>query len=372
MGAVGAATLFDLATSVRAYLRSPDLVPVGEVRAAHELSALRAALAAEGIATKATGLATLSLLQAFAPYARAQILAHARDAERASALLHSWQAGESRPKLANRALPEGTPVGDLRKPPTAALAAIAALGTALCFFVSPRVATHRRSAPRAQLELVRVDDDPDPLRGMDEDRLPEGGALYRQRLPLPLGEMAAGDIGEARTYLHVSARDGESIEQAWARVRPWLENVALPPGDRWTWEEIREPIAEGHGRQSSMSWHIVGLRTVVLSGEPVVTTADVTDAEAVLDDSRTRASVNLTLTPAGAERFEAVTRTWLGRRLAIALKGHVDSAPIIRSVIRGGRVQISMGPGDADKQIAEARQLAADLLGEDAPPGPLR
>jgi SecY len=90
-----AATLFDLVTSVRVFADGSDLAPIGDVHAAGAVSALRAALAAEGIETKATGFATLSVLQAFAPYAPVQLLAHPRDAERAVALLGRWRSGEA-------------------------------------------------------------------------------------------------------------------------------------------------------------------------------------------------------------------------------------------------------------------------------------
>jgi preprotein translocase subunit SecY len=363
MVALSAATLLDLATSVRTFARSPDLVPAFDLLAGHTESTLRAALAAEGIETQVTGLATLSLLQEFGPYAPAQLLVHAQDANRASVLLRQWETGESRPKPT--AAPRDAPVGDLAKPPTAALATLAAL-TAALGLVPGRMPPERAHAPRPEIELVQVDDQADPLRGVDEEALPGGGLRYDEQAPL------GGGVNAKRAYLRVVSGEGESTAQTWARVRPWLEHVELPPGDRWAWEEMSEPIQDDDDDVHPRRWKVVGIRTLVVSGEPIVTTADITDAKAMLDDASTQASVRLTFMPAAGERFYAFTRTWLGRRLAIMIDGHVDSAPVIRQPIAGGRVQVTMGPGELDKQIAEARHLAAALRGEDDSPGPSR
>ena len=56
-----------------------------------------------------------------------------------------------------------------------------------------------------------------------------------------------------------------------------------------------------------------------------------------------------------------MTTEWLERRMAIVIDDHVDSAPVIRSPIRGGRLTITMGAGEPDKQLADARLLAASL-----------
>jgi preprotein translocase subunit SecD len=80
-------------------------------------------------------------------------------------------------------------------------------------------------------------------------------------------------------------------------------------------------------------------RTVILTGENLV------DAQAGFDGQTQEPSVNLTLDAKGSRIFRDVTRENVGKRMAILLfekgKGEVVTAPVIRTEIGGGRVQIS-------------------------------
>ncbi|MBU4610646.1 protein translocase subunit SecD [Achromobacter sp. GG226] len=79
-------------------------------------------------------------------------------------------------------------------------------------------------------------------------------------------------------------------------------------------------------------------RQVILTGE------NLQDAQAGFDD-RQQAAVHLTLDAKGARIFRDVTRANIDRRMAIILfekgVGEVVTAPVIRTEIGGGRVQIS-------------------------------
>ena len=80
-------------------------------------------------------------------------------------------------------------------------------------------------------------------------------------------------------------------------------------------------------------------KQVVLTGERL------TDAQPGFDNQTQEPAVHLTLDAAGARIFRDVTRESVGKRMAILLfekgKGEVVTAPVIRSEIGGGRVQIS-------------------------------
>ncbi|MDD3482854.1 protein translocase subunit SecD [Azovibrio restrictus] len=80
-------------------------------------------------------------------------------------------------------------------------------------------------------------------------------------------------------------------------------------------------------------------KQVVLTGERL------TDAQAGFDSQNHEPAVHLTLDSAGAHIFRDVTRDNVGKRMAILLiekgKGEVVTAPVIRTEIGGGRVQIS-------------------------------
>ena len=84
----------------------------------------------------------------------------------------------------------------------------------------------------------------------------------------------------------------------------------------------------------------------LLLKKPVVLTGDrITDAEPGFDSQTGEPAVHLTLDSVGARIFRDITRANIGKRMAIVLidrgKGEVVTAPVIRSEIGGGRVQIS-------------------------------
>lgn len=84
----------------------------------------------------------------------------------------------------------------------------------------------------------------------------------------------------------------------------------------------------------------------LLVKKQVVLTGDrLTDAQPGFDGQTNEPAVHLTLDAAGARIFRDVTRENVGKRMAILLfekgKGEVVTAPVIRSEIGGGRVQIS-------------------------------
>jgi preprotein translocase subunit SecY len=351
--ALATAAMVDLVRSTVAHGRASDLVCVTQVHDAYAVAALRAALRTEGIDARPRGMAVLSLLQAFAPYAPVELFVRAGDVERASALLRHWAAGEAKPVTPPGSTRGSAPVPWSLGARTAAFVGLAA--AALAVGLVPRAA-EGPPAKRADIAIVRVDDDADPLRGVREDDAPEGVGVFAETAPLGQGRT------ERRSYARVALRSGESLQAAWARVLPWLQRLPLPPGDHWAWEPAMEPDDTRDNEEGMTTFHVTALRTFLLSGEPVVTTADVEAAHASLDEQGMgRASVLVTLTPAGGERFYQVTEEWLGRRLAILIDDHIESAPVIRAPIRGGHLSVTMGAGAPDQQLADARRLAASL-----------
>jgi preprotein translocase subunit SecD len=84
----------------------------------------------------------------------------------------------------------------------------------------------------------------------------------------------------------------------------------------------------------------------LLVKKQVVLTGDrLTDAQPGFDQQTNEPAVHLRLDGQGARIFQEVTRENVGKRMAILLiekgKGEVITAPVIRSEIPGGRVQIS-------------------------------
>ena len=87
-----------------------------------------------------------------------------------------------------------------------------------------------------------------------------------------------------------------------------------------------------------------GARPIIVKRQVVLTGENLRDAQAGFDDHQ-QPAVHLTLDDKGSRIFKDITRENIGKRMAIVLfekgKGEVVTAPVIRSEIGGGRVQIS-------------------------------
>ncbi len=86
-------------------------------------------------------------------------------------------------------------------------------------------------------------------------------------------------------------------------------------------------------------------RPIIVKKQVILTGENLTDAQAGFDGQTQDAAVHLSLDAKGSRIFRDVTRESIGKRMAILLfekgKGEVVTAPVIRSEIGGGRVQIS-------------------------------
>ena len=84
---------------------------------------------------------------------------------------------------------------------------------------------------------------------------------------------------------------------------------------------------------------------VIVKKQVILTGENLTDAQPGFDNQTQEAAVHLRLDAKGARIFRDVTRENIGKRMAILLfekgKGEVVTAPVIRSEIGGGQVQIS-------------------------------
>jgi preprotein translocase subunit SecD len=111
----------------------------------------------------------------------------------------------------------------------------------------------------------------------------------------------------------------------------------VPPGTELLYERNGRPI--------------LVKKDVVLTGERL------TDAQPGFDGQTGEPAVHLTLDSAGSRIFRDVTRENVGKRMAILLiergQAEVVTAPVIRTEISGGRVQIS-----GAMTVEEARDIA--------------
>ena len=105
-------------------------------------------------------------------------------------------------------------------------------------------------------------------------------------------------------------------------------------------ETGRGPVPFGSERYLERNGQpVIVKKQVILTGE------NLTDAQPGFDGQTQEPTVNLTLDAKGSRIFKDITRENVGKRMAIVLfekgKGEVVTAPVIRSEIGGGRVQIS-------------------------------
>jgi SecY len=350
--------LMDLFAAIRLAQKEPDLVSVWEERRVSAVPVLRAALAAEGIATETRGMAYCSFWQIFAPYAPTELLVKRADAERATQTLRLLLLGEEDPEpdapRAPRWQVPTEPWTPARR--TAILGGCAVAALALTAFGAlPAHDSGGDAVPRADLEVVRVDDTVDPFAALPDDAAPAGLGLSIMSENAPVGPGRNTVAHFARVVL----QSGETTQAAFARVKPWLSTLRLRPGARFGFEELDE--YDDDTRKATP----VGIRTFVLAGAPVLRTDDVTDAAVAMDSNGDEGPpsyyVAVTLSSDAAKRFEAATREWTERRLAILIDGEINSAPVVKTAIGGGHISITMGQGDPAQQLKKAKQLARGL-----------
>ncbi len=100
---------------------------------------------------------------------------------------------------------------------------------------------------------------------------------------------------------------------------------------------------------------VLVLKNVPLTGE------DLQDARANIDQQQNRPVVNFELKSRGAKVFEKLSGENVGKRMAIILDSNVYSDPVFNERIGGGRGQISLGQGDYNDMLSQARDLALVL-----------
>ena len=97
--------------------------------------------------------------------------------------------------------------------------------------------------------------------------------------------------------------------------------------------------------------------------EAVITGRDLKHAQTGVDQSN-RPDIRFTLNPAGADKFKRETGRSIGRRLAIVLDGHVESAPVIQAQISSeGQITGNFSVQEADElaKVLRAGALPASL-----------
>ncbi len=106
---------------------------------------------------------------------------------------------------------------------------------------------------------------------------------------------------------------------------------------------------------------ITNLEPYLVDSTASLTGEELQEAIVRIDQEQNRPYVALDFKPTGAKIFETITGANIGKRLAIVLDGNVYSAPVVQGRIAGGSAQVTLGAGDYEATMREARDLALVL-----------
>ncbi|HSO37701.1 MAG TPA: protein translocase subunit SecD [Labilithrix sp.] len=214
----------------------------------------------------------------------------------------------------------------------------------------------------ARLEFKMLDDEADFF-----GKIPEAQVPASENIEIRFENAPAGVGKNVKTnFARIEKRQDETMLQALERLKKWTATLQVPDDHVIGYEKIEDPDEET-GKFVEKGW-----RTFYLYSRAEVTGEYITDAARAVNtqSGMPEVYVSITFSPAGADRFEEVTGANVQRRFAIILDDIINSAPVIKSKIGGGRASITMGSGDPDTQLKNAEKLEM-VLRSGALPAPI-
>jgi preprotein translocase subunit SecD len=225
----------------------------------------------------------------------------------------------------------------------------------------------------ARLEFKMVDDAQEVERAKDgkdffgrikDEDIPEGEgiAIYTEEAPNGPGKRIETH------FARIAKRQNETNTQCLERFKKWVKTLPVPDDHEVGFEELVDYDSET-GKSTELGW-----RTFFLFARADITGDLITDAQIAQEQGASGIGqfyVAVTFSPAGADRFEQITGANVQRRFAIILDDVINSAPVIRSKIGGGRASITLGEGDPERQLQAARKLEL-VLRSGALPAPIQ
>jgi len=158
----------------------------------------------------------------------------------------------------------------------------------------------------------------------------------------------------------ISYKEGETKLSEYTRLINEKASSQIPEDSEILFERIdfqsklsQNPDSSNNAQTSVMPLLIH--KAVDVSGD------DLQDASVGFNPETQRPEVFLRFNPPGANKFDKVTGDHVGERLAIVLDAVVHSAPVLKQRISEGRASISLGGGNADLAMREAKDLATVL-----------
>ena len=166
-------------------------------------------------------------------------------------------------------------------------------------------------------------------------------------------------------FIHVQRQEKETQQQCYERLKKWVSEQEVADDREIGFQEDVDYDPE------TLKTEEKGWRTWYLFRRAEITGDLITDASVQQDQEHMGGYlVAVAFNNVGAERFEEVTAANVQRRFAIILDDVIDSLPVIRTKIGGGRATITLGEGDPEIQLAKARKLEL-VLRSGALPAPI-
>jgi preprotein translocase subunit SecD len=201
----------------------------------------------------------------------------------------------------------------------------------------------------------------DQCKAGDSNCLPanQGFAIYESDEPDGPGKSVK------TPFIHVQKQSNETMQDTYERLKKWAAEQDTPD-DR---EIGFQPDIDYD--PDTLKTEEKGWRTWFLYRRADITGDLITDASVQQDQEHMGGYlVAIAFNNVGAERFEEVTGANVQRRFAIILDDQINSLPVIRTKIGGGRATITLGEGDPQVQLEKARQLEL-VLRSGALPAPI-
>jgi RNA polymerase sigma factor (sigma-70 family) len=175
------------------------------------------------------------------------------------------------------------------------------------------------------------------------------------------------ELLKLRGEVGVLRRQQRELEQAAATAQPKARDLTRQPASAATPQsnvpapfQMQLVLDEPGEDTEPMTNNASGAsgETLQVQKTPLMDYTAINSATVTTDPSSGDPEINVELSDVGKELFAAVTKENLNKRLAIVLDGQLYMAPVIRSEITGGKVQIT---GHFTEE--EASELAAKING---------
>ncbi len=162
---------------------------------------------------------------------------------------------------------------------------------------------------------------------------------------------------------------GQQLSDWMAKVK--AAGIEFKKGERFSdfLKKVNESLAAdlpkgyeiAYGKETNKNNEITRLDPYLVEQASSLTGEELQEAFVRIDPENNSPYVALEFKPTGAKLFEEITGNNKGRLMAIVLDGNVYSAPQINGRIAGGSAQITLGQGDYENNMKEARDLALVL-----------